>query len=156
MEVQRAMLTNQLQTIAQALDLLKRVELMEQSENYQRPQMQPHNSNPNRPGKNPHRSAHKGQNQAQVRQVQCTSSRNRSNRNRGSNRCNYQAERGGEPSEGSSSPLSPDATPYWARQEQNITANNSTSPSRGKNFVLQIVQTGSEVHPTSYPLGTGW
>ena len=31
------MLTNQMQTIEQALDLLKRVELMEQSENYPRP-----------------------------------------------------------------------------------------------------------------------
>jgi hypothetical protein len=67
--VQRAMLTNQLQTIEQALDLLKRVELMEQSENYQKPHMQPHNSNHNRPGNNHHRSDPRGQNQAQVLQV---------------------------------------------------------------------------------------
>jgi hypothetical protein len=33
--VQRAMFTNQLQTIEQALDLLRRVELMEQVDNYQ-------------------------------------------------------------------------------------------------------------------------
>jgi hypothetical protein len=29
-----------------------------------------------------------------------------------------------------------------------------SSPGRNKNF-LQMMQTGSEVHPTSYPVGTG-
>ncbi|PNF32287.1 hypothetical protein B7P43_G16849 [Cryptotermes secundus] len=78
--VQRGMLTNQMQTIEQALDLLKRVELMEQSENYLRPPMQPHN---------PHRSDPRGQNQAQV---QFFPSWNRSNQNRRRNRRNYQSE----------------------------------------------------------------
>jgi hypothetical protein len=32
----------------------------------------------------------------------------------------------------------------------------STSPGRGKHFfLLRVVQTGSEVHATSYPVGTG-
>ena len=122
--VQRAMLTNQLQTIEQALDLLKRVELMEQSENHPRPPMQTQNSNPNRPGNNPHRSEPRGQNQAQVRQVQFFSSRNRSNRNRRRNRRNYESERDGEPPEGSSGPLNPNATPYQGRQEQNNRSDN--------------------------------
>ncbi|PNF23350.1 hypothetical protein B7P43_G14060 [Cryptotermes secundus] len=122
--VQRAMLTNQMQTIEQALDLLKRVELMEQSENYPRPPMQPHNSNPNRPGNNPHRSDPRGQNQAQVRQEEFFPSRNRSNRNRRRNRHNYQSERGVEPPEGSSGPLNPNATPYQGRQEQNNHSDN--------------------------------
>ncbi|PNF21080.1 hypothetical protein B7P43_G06062 [Cryptotermes secundus] len=118
--VQRAMLTNQMQTIEQALDLLKRVELMEQSENYPRPPMQPHNSNPNRPGNNPHR----GHNHAQVRQLKLFPSRNRSNRKRRRNHRNYESQRGGEPTEGSSCPLNPNATPYQGRQEQNHHSDN--------------------------------
>jgi hypothetical protein len=39
--VQRAMLTNQLRTIEETLDLLKRVEVMEASEGFQKPHSQP-------------------------------------------------------------------------------------------------------------------
>ncbi|PNF28429.1 hypothetical protein B7P43_G15945 [Cryptotermes secundus] len=116
--VQRAMLTNQLQTIEQALDLLRRVELMEQSENYQRTHTQSQNSNPNRPGNNLHRNDHRSQNQTQVRQVQFSQSRGRSHGYRRRNRRNHNSGRDGESEGGSSGPLNPNAPPYQGRQEQ--------------------------------------
>lgn len=115
--VQRAMLTNQLQTIEQALDLLRRVELMEQADQYPKPhQPNPNPSNQNRSGNNPNRNDQRGQNPAQVRQIQFSPSRNRSygyrRRNRGNN-----GGRGGDPSGGSSGPLNPNAPPFPGRQE---------------------------------------
>jgi hypothetical protein len=44
---QRAMLTNQLRTIEETLDLLKRVEVIEASEGFQKPHSQPQTHNPN-------------------------------------------------------------------------------------------------------------
>jgi exonuclease VII large subunit len=90
--VQRTMLTNLLQTIEQALDLLRRVELMEQADHYQKPHQpipNPDPSNQKRSGNNPTRNDQRGQNQAQVCQVQFSPSRNQSHgyrrRNRGNN-----------------------------------------------------------------------
>jgi hypothetical protein len=106
--VQCAMLTNQLQTIEQALDLLRRVELMEQADHYQKPHHPiPNPSNQNRSGHNP----------AQVRQIQFSPSRNRSYGYRRRNRGNNNRGRGGEPSGGSSDPLNPNAPPFQGRQE---------------------------------------
>jgi hypothetical protein len=50
--IQRVMLSNQLHTIAEALYLLKRVEVMEASENLQRTHQQTPYHNPNAPMQN--------------------------------------------------------------------------------------------------------
>jgi hypothetical protein len=77
--VQRAMLTNQLRTVEETLDLLKRIEIMETSEGFQRPNAPPqsHHQNAPRQGNNPPRNDHRGQTQPQVRQVQYQQSRNK-------------------------------------------------------------------------------
>jgi hypothetical protein len=118
--VQRAMLTTQLRTIEETLDLLKRVEIMEMAENFPRSHVQSTQNSPNvyRQGNNPPRNDPRGQTQAHVRQVNHWQSRNRSNGNRRRNHRNQNAGRGGEPSGGSSGPLNPNASPYNARQEQ--------------------------------------
>jgi hypothetical protein len=69
--VQRAMLTNQLHTIEETRDLLKRVEVMEASEGFQKPhsQTQTHNHNASRPGSHPAMNDRRGQTQNQVRQI---------------------------------------------------------------------------------------
>ena len=70
--VQRAMLTSQLCTVEETLELLKRIEIMEASESFQRPNAPPqsHHQNASRQGPNPPRNDHRGQTQPQVRQVQ--------------------------------------------------------------------------------------
>jgi hypothetical protein len=116
--VQRAMLTNQLQTIEQALDLLRRVELMEHAENYQRPYPPTQNSQQyQRSGNNRNQSDLRRNNQAQVSKVQFSPSRNRSRGYRGRNHWNNYGGRDGESSGGSSGPLNPNVTPYQERQE---------------------------------------
>ena len=117
--VQRAMLTNQLHTIEETLDLLKRVEIVEMTENFPRTNIQSTQNSPNvyRQGNNPPRNDPRGQTQAQVRQVNHWRSRNRSNGNRGRNFRYQDARRGGETSGGSSGPLDSTAPPYSARQE---------------------------------------
>jgi hypothetical protein len=53
--VQRAMLTNQLRTIKETLDLLKKVEVMEASEGFEKPHSQPQTHNPTPQGQVPDR-----------------------------------------------------------------------------------------------------
>jgi hypothetical protein len=90
--IQRAMLSNQLHSISEALDLLKRVEVMEASEGFQRPH-QPapqHNQNTRRQNQTgPHDQ--RAQPQGQVRQVQFRSPR-RNNNNRNWRRWNNNQE----------------------------------------------------------------
>ncbi|PNF31075.1 hypothetical protein B7P43_G16968 [Cryptotermes secundus] len=68
--IQRAMLSTQLRSIEETLDLLKRVEAMEANEKYQKPHYQPPHQNQNNERQNrnnPQDRRH--QNQGQVRQV---------------------------------------------------------------------------------------
>jgi uncharacterized membrane protein YgcG len=118
LSVHRAMLTNQLQTIEQALDLLRRVELMEQADPYQKSHQPTHNPNhQNRSGNYPNRKDQQGHNPAQVRQIQFSLSRNRSHGYRRRNRGNNDGGRGGVSSGGSSGSLNPNAPPFPGRQE---------------------------------------
>jgi hypothetical protein len=70
--VQRAMLSNQLHTIEGTLDLLKRIEVMEASEGFQKPHYQPQTSqhHATRQPPNSPRNDRRGQNHDQVRQIQ--------------------------------------------------------------------------------------
>jgi hypothetical protein len=74
--IQRIMLSSQLNSIEDALDLLKRVEVMEQSESSQRTHQQApyHNPNPPRQNQASPRDA-RFQNQRQVRRTQVRSQR---------------------------------------------------------------------------------
>ncbi|PNF32979.1 hypothetical protein B7P43_G16574 [Cryptotermes secundus] len=117
--VQRAMLTSQLHTVEETLDLLKRIEIMEASESFQRPNASPqsHHQNASRQGPNPPRNDHRGQTQPQVRQVQYQQPRSRSHGNRRRNYRNYDPRRGGESSGGGSGPLNPNASPFHGGHE---------------------------------------
>jgi hypothetical protein len=119
MAVQRAMLTNQLRTVEETLDLLKRTEIMEASEGFPRPNAPPHSQHQNAPrqGNKPPRNDHRGQTQPQVRQVQYQQSRNRSRGNRRRNYQNYDSRRGGKSLGAGSGPLKPNATPFHGGQE---------------------------------------
>jgi hypothetical protein len=88
--VQRAMLTTQLRTIEDMLDLLRRAEVMETSEGFQRPHFQtqqqqqqqqqhPHSARHNLQSGNNDRRA---QTQNHMRQIQYSPHRNRNNGNR--------------------------------------------------------------------------
>jgi hypothetical protein len=70
--VQRAMSNNQLHTTEKPLYLLRRVEVMEASEGFQKPHSQPqtHNRNASRPCSNPGMSHIRSQTQNQARQIQ--------------------------------------------------------------------------------------
>jgi hypothetical protein len=116
--VQRAMLTNQLQTIEQALDLLRRVELMEQTDHYQKPHQPIPNLNPN-PNPNPSNQNRSGHNPAQVRQIQFSPSRNRSYGYRRRNRGNNNRGRGGEPS--GEAPALSTLMPLLSREDRRTT-----------------------------------
>jgi hypothetical protein len=127
--VQRAMLANQLHTIEATLDLLKRVEVMEASEGFQKPHNQPQNPNPNasRPSPQTTTNDRRFQTQNQVRQIQYSHSRNRNHWNRRRN--NYPTERAGESNQVGSSQLNPNARSFQGHQEQVQPAhpNNSRS-----------------------------
>jgi hypothetical protein len=112
------MLTNQLQTIEQALDLLRRVELMEQADHYQKSHQPTHNpNNQNRSGNYPNWKDQQGQNPAQVCQIQFSPSQNRSHGYQRRNCGNNNGGRGGDSLGGSSGPLNPNAPPFPGRQE---------------------------------------
>jgi hypothetical protein len=125
--VQRALLTNQLNSIGDALDLLKRVEIMESDGGFQRPHNQPQSPNPNasRPNSQQARHDNRGQTQNRVRQIQYSRSRNRYNGNwrQNNNYRNYERDRNRESQGGSSGPLNPDVSPFTGRQGQ-TQANN--------------------------------
>jgi hypothetical protein len=125
--VQRAMLTNQLHTIEEALDLLKRVEVMEASEGFQRPHSQPQTHNPNTSvaGSNPARNDRRGQTQNQVRQIQYSRPRNHCNWN--SRRNTYSRGREREPSNVGSTHLNPNAPSFQGHQEQMQPTNPNSS-----------------------------
>jgi hypothetical protein len=115
-QVQRAMLSNQLTSIGETLDLLKRVEVMEAGENFQRPHQQAPYHNPNAPRQNqtsPH--DRRAQTQSHVRQVQFG---NRRNGNNGNWR---RRNRNGEET---SLNLNPNATPFQGNQHQDTNSEN--------------------------------
>jgi hypothetical protein len=124
--VQRAMLSNNLSTIEGTLDLLKRVEVMEACEGFQRPHNQPQTPqhNTTRPHPNSPRDDRRTQNQNHVRQVQYSRPRNR-NWNR---RNQYGREEEREPRDVGSNPLNPNAPTFQRRPEsvQSSSANNNT------------------------------
>jgi hypothetical protein len=70
--VQRAMLSNQLRTVAEALDLLRRIEIIESGESYNRPgpSTQNQTQNPDRRNPNPHPNDRPRSGQQYVRNVQ--------------------------------------------------------------------------------------
>jgi hypothetical protein len=102
------MLSNQLRTIEDTLDLLKRVEVMEESESSQRTfhQASNHNQNAPRQMQNGPRDG-RVQNQRQVRQTQI--------RNQRSNHSNWRRDRNQEER---STPLNPNAPAYQESQQQ--------------------------------------
>jgi hypothetical protein len=115
--VQRGMLTNQLHTIEETLDLLKRAEVMEASEGFQKPHSQPqtHNHNASRPGSNPAMND-RSQTLNQVTQIQYSSPRNPYNWN---SRCNnYNTGRERESINVDSTHLNPNAPSFQGHQEQ--------------------------------------
>jgi hypothetical protein len=127
--VQRAMLTNQLHTIKETLNLLKRVKVMEASEGFQKPHSQPqtHNHNISRPSSNPGMNSRMGQTQNYVRQIQYSRPRNRCNWN--SRRNNYSREREREPSNVGSTHLNLNAPSFQGHQEQVQLTNPNNSRS---------------------------
>jgi hypothetical protein len=119
--VQRAMLTTQLKTIEDTLDLLRRVEVMEASEGFQRPhfqnpqqqqQQQPHAARHNQQSGNDRRA----QTQNHVRQIQYSPHRNRNNGNRWRNQ--NQRERARDYGNAGSTRLNPNAPSFQESREQ--------------------------------------
>jgi hypothetical protein len=111
------MLTNQLHTIEETLDLLKRVEIMEASEGYQKPYSQPQNQNHNAPrqGSNPATNDRRGHAQNEVRLVQYFRPWHRFNGN--NRRNNYNEERERESNRVESAHLNPNAPSFQRPQE---------------------------------------
>jgi hypothetical protein len=109
--IQRAMLSTQLRSMGEALDLLKRIEVMERQENfnkYQNPTAS-HGHNPNRPGPAlPISDRNRGQGQVRHIQYHRAHSRNRYNGQRNF----YNREQGNEPRTGGSQNLDPQATSF--------------------------------------------
>jgi hypothetical protein len=116
--VQRAMLTNQLRTIVETLDLLKRVEVMEAGEGFQRPhnQTQQQHHNASRQNQQSGPQDRRIQIQHQVRQVQFSHQRNRNNGNWRRN--HQQNDRSRDNNNDRSSRLNPNAPTFQENQEQ--------------------------------------
>jgi hypothetical protein len=115
-QIQRAMLSNQLDSISETLDLLKRVEVMEASEGYQRPHNQAPQIHPNAQRQNqagPH--DRRAQTQGHARQVQFGNPRNRNNGNWRRRNRNYE-ERNPR--------LNPDAPTFQTNQHQEVNSGN--------------------------------
>jgi hypothetical protein len=120
MGIQRSMLSSQLRGIWEALDLLKRIEVMESSESFQRPnqQNQPQTQNlgrQNAQNSGPPRGA---QNQHQVRQIHYDNNRNRYNNNNNWRRNQCQDSRGRSDSPSASGRLNPNAPTFQGQQSQ--------------------------------------
>ena len=119
--VQRAMLSNHLQTIEATLELLRRVELMESSEGFHRPhqpQQQPqHHPNVPRQIQQGGQNDRRGQNQ-NVRQIQFSPHRNRYNGNRWHNGNRNQHDRARECDSSGSTRLNPNAPSFQESREQ--------------------------------------
>jgi hypothetical protein len=116
--IQRAMLSNQLRTIDDTLELLRRVEVIETGEAFSRPHQVPQNQTQNatRQGANPSVSDRRGVAPNQVRQVQFYQHhRNRSHWNNRRNNYNHNRER--ESESAGSNQLNPNATSFQARQQ---------------------------------------
>jgi hypothetical protein len=112
------MLTNQLRTIAETLDLLKKVEIMEASEGFQKLHCQPQEQNPiasgqtQRTGNNDRRAeTHKN-----VRQIQYSPNSNRNNGNWSRNRNGN--DRSMDYNNAGSNRLNPNAPSFQGNQEE--------------------------------------
>jgi hypothetical protein len=116
--IQRALLAGQLTTNGQALDLLKRLEILEAGEGFQRPHNPPQSHHPNSPRQNSHpvRNDYRGQTQHQVRQIQYPHHRNRNNGNRRYG--NYNSDRSRESQGESFGHLNPNVPPFQGLQEK--------------------------------------
>ncbi|PNF19017.1 hypothetical protein B7P43_G12198 [Cryptotermes secundus] len=116
--VQRAMLSNQLGTIDETLELLRRVEMMEANEGFQRPHHQNQQQHPNvaRHNQPAGQFDRRGQTQNHVRQIQYSPHRNRNNGNRWHNR--NQNERARDQDNAGSSRLNPNAPSFQESREQ--------------------------------------
>jgi hypothetical protein len=125
--MQRAMLSNQLHTIESTLDVLRRVEVMEASESYQKPHYQPQTSQhqSSRQPNSPRNDRMPNQNQNQVRQIQQFQPRNRNCNRR--NRQRREEER--EPRNVGSGPLNPNAPAYQGNSGQGQSGNPNHSRS---------------------------
>jgi hypothetical protein len=87
--VQRAMLSNQMISIGDALDLLKRIEVMEAGENFKQPHYQASQTNQNARRQNPgSQPDNRAQTQNLVRQIQVRSPRRNNHNNRNYRRWN--------------------------------------------------------------------
>ncbi|PNF31608.1 hypothetical protein B7P43_G18000 [Cryptotermes secundus] len=117
--VQRAMLTNQLKTIGDTLDLLRRVEVLEAGEGFHRTPNQLQTQHPNtvRQGTNPVRGDNRVQTQTPVRQIQYSRSQNRRNGNWRRNGGN-EGYRDRDYQGSGSRQLNPNVPPFQGRQEQ--------------------------------------
>jgi hypothetical protein len=116
-QIQRTMLSNQLNSIRDTLDLLKRVEVMEATEGFQRPyNSAPHNQQNTNRQNHANVNDRRAQPQGQVRQVQFGSPGRNNNRNwRRWNR-NHQER---------STPLNPNAPSFPGNQQPETASENS-------------------------------
>ncbi|PNF34392.1 hypothetical protein B7P43_G14526 [Cryptotermes secundus] len=114
---QRAMLSNQLGTIEGTLDLLRRNEVMEASEGFDRPHYQAPQQHPNVARNNQQTgNDRRAQTQNHVRQIQYSPHRNRNNGNKWRNR--NQQDRARDYENAGSARLNPNAPPFQESREQ--------------------------------------
>jgi hypothetical protein len=124
--IQRAMLSGQLKTIGETLDLLKRVEIMETSEGFQRPNNQSQSQNPSasRQVQNPSHNDRRAQTQNNVRQIKYYNPGHRNNGNWHRNQNHNYNERARDRNNAGSVNLNPSAPPFPANNEQGRQAEN--------------------------------
>jgi hypothetical protein len=120
MGIQKSMLSSQLRGIGEALDLLKRIEVMESSESFQSPNQQRQPQTQNLGRQNPQSSGppRGAQNHHQVRQIHYENNRNRYNNNNNWRRNQCQNSRGRSDSPSASGRLNPNAPTFQGQQSQ--------------------------------------
>jgi hypothetical protein len=130
LNIQRAMLSNQLRTIEETLDFLRKVEIIETDNGFQRHHLLSQNQTQTHPrqGSNPSANDRRGTTQNQVRQIQYyPHNRNRSHWN--NRRNEYRRDRERESESAGSNQLNPNATSFQGRQHPGQTSNPGTSRS---------------------------
>jgi hypothetical protein len=109
--IQRAMLSGQVRTIGEALDLLKRIELIEMNAGFQNPNTSMRNQNPSS-------NDRRAQTQNHVRQIQYSRQERRNNGNRRHNQNQNYNDRARDRSNAGSTSLNPRAPAFLVGQEQ--------------------------------------
>jgi hypothetical protein len=130
--IQRAMLSNQLRTIDDTLVLLRRVEVLETGEAFPRPHQVPQNQSQNAPrqGANPSANDRRGPAPNHVRQLQSyQNNRNKNNWNNRRYHYNNNRNRESESESPGSNQLNPNATSFQGRQQPSQASNPGTSRS---------------------------